>query len=180
MTDRAMRTVATVVYFSVYEAIKKNVKADKNNDNTLDEKPTCNESDVIDKDLNTNDWYKVKRSTDEVPAIRDVIDPDLMKEAWATKFIDEITVAAIKMADEVYTRFQPVYEKEKEKDMAKEKIQVDTLKESKNLELAKSQFTSIDQSKKILEGVQIIVSKSTGELQEIQPGEEEIEEPGDD
>lgn len=163
----AMRMVATVIYFSVYEAMKKNTKVYKTNDAILDEKPTTNESDVIDKDLNMNDWFKVKRSSEEVPAIRDVVELDLLKEAWNLKFIDEIATSVSKFADEIHAHFQPVFEKEKERQLAAEKAKYLTEKESKNDELHKSQFTSaLPDSKKVISGIKTMLSMSESKVED--------------
>lgn len=156
-----MRTVATVIYHSVLEGIKKkNNKVYKNNDAILDEKPPCNEADVIDKALPNTEWYKTKRSAEEMPAIRDVIDLELMKEAWGTKFIEVIITACISFMDDVYAKFFPIFEKEKELVMADQKSKLDAEKEAKNENLAKSQITTMNESKKIISGIKTLLTIS--------------------
>lgn len=73
--------------------MKKFMKIIPNNDVNLDinDKPQLNEESVADKSSKIVKWVR-KRPGDEQPAIRDIFEPDQLKDALKTEFIDKISV----------------------------------------------------------------------------------------
>ncbi len=87
----ACRLVASVLYHCAYEVIKRGMRIISNNDTQLEEKPETRDNDQIDKSLKLQKW-KGKKSGEEQPAIRDVLEIDQLNVAMSTKFQDAVIV----------------------------------------------------------------------------------------
>lgn len=127
----SVKILASVLSIASSDVIRKKLKVVSDNDAALEEKPEVRETDLIDKTLNLGKW-KGKRHADEHPIFRDCIEIDQMKEAVNMKFLDTIADAMMSLADSVYEKYFPVYNRYKtvkEKEFQKRKTaRANTLK----------------------------------------------------
>ena len=87
------RIVASVLYNSFYEVLKRGTKTYATNDSHLEheQKPEVRDTDQIDRSLQFQKW-KAKKPGEEQPVFRDYMDAELLQLAYKHKINEPITV----------------------------------------------------------------------------------------